>query len=79
MLKKKEKLRARLSWTSVIMFEIEVIKGSIIVGKGLNYWDGKQLLKPDIASLTGEVLPEDWYTLMQVSGPKLVILARTIQ
>lgn len=71
--------RKNRAWVSIMMNAVEVSSGGIIIGTGLIYFDGRYILKPDIVSLTGELLPAAVYNLTSVGEPQLVVLARNVQ
>lgn len=69
----------QIAFKTVLLNEIEVLYKGYIVGYGLAYYDGETMLKPDIVSLTGEILPTDTYLLRFTSDPKLAVLAESVQ
>jgi hypothetical protein len=73
--KKNQKITIR----TVLVNEIEVVYHGFIVGYGLAYYDGRDMLKPDIVSLTGDYLPEETYLLRFIDEPKLAVMAKTVQ
>lgn len=58
---------------------IEVFRGPLFVGTGLMYHNGYDMLKPDIVSITGEVLPSGDYTLVYVGTPWLAVMPKNVQ
>jgi hypothetical protein len=58
---------------------VEVSTHGVIVGWGMVYFDGNELLRPDIVSLSGEILPEGMYNLRYTDEPILAVLAKTVQ
>lgn len=73
-------IKKKRAWKTVLMNQVEVYFGNIIVGEGLIYFDGINIIGPDVVSLTGEILPPTWYTIKSVNEePRLAIFAGTVQ
>lgn len=68
-----------MAFDTILFNHVEVLSGSIIIGVGLAYFDGVDILRPDIVSLAGEILPAAWYTLRPISEPRLAVMPRNIQ
>lgn len=75
----------QLPWTSVTYNPIDVFGcydwgRSLIIGTGLVYYDGENLLRPDLVDLSGNPLPGDTFYNIVIKGePVLAVLAKTVQ
>lgn len=77
--------RVPLPWISVTINDIEVFEAwdwgrSLMIGSGLVYYDGENLLKPDLVDLMGNPLPGDTFYSIVIKGePVLAVLAMSVQ
>jgi hypothetical protein len=73
MLRKLQRFKVK----TVLVASVDVFHGEIIVGTGLSFWDGENLLT-DIIGLDGSILPTDWYTIHTIGEPQLAIYSETL-
>lgn len=77
--------RVQLPWTSVTVTNIEVFNAadayrSLQIGYGFVYYDGNNILKPDMVDLFGNPLPGDtYYNIVMTGEPVLAVLATSVQ
>jgi len=76
------KTKSGFAWISVVFSRVEVwttdTNDCHMIGHGLAYWDGENLLRPDLTDMDDNILASGWFTIRWLDEPQLAVYANNV-